>query len=114
MSRPIVGYQVGPAICAALGLEGAKVRRLTLDIAPDAPVSVTIERFVDREEFGRLVLVVERFNLVEPERDARTLPTVPAFMLYRPEPPLTSAHPGGAYRWNPFRGVWSTADGDAP
>lgn len=39
-------------------------------------------------------------------------PTIPASPLFwRPEPPITSAHPGaGSVRWNPFKGLYDTPE----
>lgn len=67
--RVAFGIDVGPAVCAALGLDGELVTKLSLAITANEIVTVTIERCVAEDEAADLVTLLDRYALVELEEE---------------------------------------------
>lgn len=61
----IAGHQIGKVLCDALGLEGRKVKRLTLDVRAHHVVMVRVTEYVEADAIERMAEVTKRYRLEE-------------------------------------------------
>ncbi len=60
-----MGRDFGHEVVKALGLDSQRVRSLTLNIAPNHAVLLTVERYVLDDETKEMLLLLEKYRLVK-------------------------------------------------
>lgn len=66
---PVHGKRFGVPLCAALGLEPTRVRRIDLHVAVDDIVTAEVELYPTEQEAETAVALVKRYQLVEIAED---------------------------------------------
>ena len=60
----VIGRNIGPALCGALGLDIAGVRTIDIHVAANEVVTVTVERLVKNEQVWAMNNVLEEYTLL--------------------------------------------------
>ena len=60
--RVIAVAEIGPALCAAMGLDANTVRRIAFDWNPQGPALVTVEQYITGDRGQAVTRVFEAFE----------------------------------------------------
>ena len=58
-----VGNELGTAICEKLGIEPSEVRRISIELMPLAAATVTIQKYITKEEAQDIATIIENYKL---------------------------------------------------